>query len=144
MTCRRCNYRIATHKAGDAPSFKVYSGGHYRNVSVRLALPPENPPRDALTIAGRNPLTGAQVENLSPAVANDLQMDLMAQGVVIVSAGNSIAANQGFQPGDIVKSVNGVDVTGTRQLRQLLDSAGGHWSLVVDRGGQRMTLTVDG
>jgi len=138
------NYRIATHKAGDAPSFKVYSGGQYRNVPVKLELPPANPPPGKLTIAGRNPLAGAQVENLSPAIANDLNMDLMARGVVLVSAGNSYAANQGFQPGDVVRAVNGADVTSTRQLQQLLDNAGGHWSLVIDRGGQRLSLTVDG
>jgi len=138
------NYRIATHKAGDKPSFKVFSGGHYRNVPVKLELPPENPPPDKLTIGGRNPLTGAEVENLSPAVASDLNMDLFEKGVVVISSGNSYAASQGFQPGDIVKSVNGVSVTGTRQLNQLLGQAGGHWSLIVDRGGQRMSLTVDG
>jgi Do/DeqQ family serine protease len=138
------NYRIATHKAGDTPHFKVYSGGQYRSVPVRLELPPETPPRDKLTIGGRNPLTGAEVENLSPAVANDLNIDLMSKGVVVVSPGNSFAANQGFQPGDIVKSVNGVAVTGTRQLEDLLNQAGGSWSLVIDRGGQHLTLTVQG
>jgi Do/DeqQ family serine protease len=138
------NYRIATHKAGDAPSFKIYSGGHSRDVVVKLELPPANPPPDKLTIGGRNPLAGADVENLSPSVANDLNMDLMARGVVLVSVGNTFAANQGFQPGDVVKSVNGVEITSTRQLQQLLNAGGGHWSLIVDRGGQRMTLTVDG
>ncbi len=138
------NYRIATHKAGDRPHFKVYSNGHYRSVPVRLELPPETPPPDKRTIGGRNPLTGAEVENLSPAVANDLNMDLMAKGVVVVTPGNSFAANQGFQPGDIIKAVNGVGVTGTRQLEQLLNEAGGRWNLVIDRNGQRMTLTVQG
>ena len=49
-----------------------------------------------------------------------------------------------FRPGDIVKSVNGAAVTGTRQLEKLLDEAGGSWSLVIERGGKRMTLTVQG
>jgi len=138
------NYRIATHKAGDAPSFKVFSNGHYRDASVKLELPPENPPRDTTTIGGRNPLTGAEVENLSPAVASDLQMDLMAKGVVVVSAGQSIAANQGFQAGDIVKSVNGAEIRSVSQLKQALDggSQQGGWNLVVDRGGQRLSLSI--
>ena len=63
----------------------VAAGKTARDVNVTLALPPENPPREAQTIAGRNPLTGAKVENLSPAAALDLQMDLMAKGVAIVS-----------------------------------------------------------
>ncbi len=138
------NYRIATHKAGDAPSFKVFSNGHFRDVSVKLELPPENPPRDATTIGGRNPLTGAEVENLSPATASDLQMDLMAKGVVVVSPGQSVAANQGFQAGDIVKSVNGADIRSVNQLRQALDAGAqqGGWALEVDRGGQRLTLSI--
>ena len=79
------NYRIATHKPGDSVKLRVESGKSVRDVTVTLALPPENPPREVTTIAGRNPLTGAKVENLSPAAALDLQTDLLAKGVVIVS-----------------------------------------------------------
>ncbi len=138
------NYRTATHKPGDGPTVKVFSNGHEHDVTVKLALPPETPPRDTTTIGGRNPLTGAKVENLSPAVATDLQMDLMAKGVVVISPGNSYAARQGFQSGDIVKSVNGQPIKSVRQLKQALDAAAqqGGWNLVVDRDGQAMTLSV--
>ena len=138
------NYRVATHKAGDAPSFKVFTHGHARDVSVKLALPPETPPRDTAIIDGRNPLTGAKVENLSPAVANDLQMDMMTRGVVVVSAGSTYAARQGFRAGDIVKSVNGQRIRDVRQLREALQNgeAAGGWDLVVVRDGHRMTLSV--
>ena len=140
------NYRVATHRAGDAPSLKVFKNGHTGDVSVKLELPPETPPRETATIGGRNPLTGAQVENLSPAVASDLQMDMTAKGVVIVSPGETIAAQQGFQPGDIVKSVNGQAIHTVRELKSALDAAAeqGGWSLEVDRGGQRMTLSIRG
>src|SRR5581483_12465828 len=90
------NYRIATHKPGDNVRLHVHAGGGNRDVTVRLALPPENPPRDVTTVGGRNPLTGAKVENLSPAVNTELQLDLMAHGVVVMSPGDSIAAQQGF------------------------------------------------
>ncbi len=138
------NYRVATHKAGDRPTVKVFSNNHEHDVAVKLDLPPETPPRDTTTITGQNPLTGAKVENLSPAVATDLQMNLMAKGVVIVSPGSSYAAQQGFQTGDIVQSVNGEDIRDVRQLTRALKSAGeqGGWQLVVKRDGQTMTLTV--
>ncbi|MDE1987295.1 MAG: Do family serine endopeptidase [Alphaproteobacteria bacterium] len=139
------NYYVSTHKAGDMQQLEVSSGGHKRTVSVRLALPPENPPRDASDIGGRNPLTGARVENLSPAVAIDLQMDMMAKGVVIVSVSpQGYAGNYGFQAGDIVRAVNGQGITSVGQLKHALDAAGGRWNLVIDRGGQRMNLRVDG
>jgi Do/DeqQ family serine protease len=139
------NYRIATHKPGDVVHLRISSNGKVHDATLKLALPPENPPRDASTIGGRNPLTGARVENLSPAVAVDLQMNLMAKGVVITSvSANGIAGNYGFQPGDIVRSLNGQTITSVGQLKHALDVARGHWQLVIDRNGQRMNLTVDG
>jgi serine protease Do len=139
------NYRIATHRPGDKARLSVSSNGHARDVGVVLALPPGSGAHDAATIGGRNPLTGARVESLSPAVALDLQMDLMAKGVVVRSvAANTPAAGYGFQPGDIVRSLNGQAMTSVGQLKHALDAAGGHWDLVIDRGGQRMNLRVDG
>ena len=83
------------------------------------------------TIAGRNPLTGAKVENLSPAAATELQMDVMAKGVAVVTANAGIAAQLGFQPGDIVRSVNGAainrvgDLVRGAERRQSLGHGGG-------------------
>ena len=137
------NYRIATHKPGDVVKLHVAGGGQQRDVAVTLALPPENPPRQTAAVAGHNPLTGATVENLSPAVATDLQIGLMERGVVVVSVSDgSIAAGQGFQPGDIIKSVNGTAIGSVGQLQGAL--GGAHWDMVIDRGGQRMTLSVSG
>ncbi len=139
------NYRVATHRAGDTVKARVVGGGPARDVSVTLGLPPEVPPRMLTLIGGRNPLTGARVENLSPAVAVDLEMAFSAKGVVVVSTStNSLAGNYGFQAGDIVRSVNGVEIHSVGELIHALNAAGGHWDLVVDRGGQRLTLNVDG
>jgi len=139
------NYRVATHKPGETARLNVSSNGHARDVGVSLALPPENPPRDLKTIGGRNPLTGARVANLSPAVAVELQMNLMAKGVVILSVSpGTPSGGYGFQPGDVVHTVNGQPMNDTGQLKHALDAAGGHWDLVIDRGGQRLSLSVDG
>ena len=85
------------------------------------------------------------MENLSPAVAVDLQMNLLAKGVVIVSTSQGTpSGGYGFQPGDVVHSVNGQAIASVGQLKHALDAAGGHWDLVIDRGGQRLSLSVDG
>ena len=139
------NYRIATHKPGESVKLHVASGKATRDVTAVLALPPEDPPRELSTIGGRNPLTGAKVENLSPAVATDLQMGLMEKGVVVVSVTDgSPSGGYGFQPGDIVKSVNGIVITRASQLAKALDNGNGHWDLVIDRSGQRLALSVNG
>ena len=139
------NYRITTHKPGDAPSLKVFTDGKERDVSVTLTAPPETMPRAAAVIGGRNPLTGAKVENLSPAVAVDLNMDESATGVVITSVSpGTPAAGYGFQPGDIVRGLNGKEINSVAELMSGLSAAQGHWQLVVDRGGSRLSLSVNG
>jgi serine protease Do len=138
------NYRIATHKPGESVKLRIEAGKSVRDVNAVLALPPENPPREVATISGRNPLAGAKVENLSPAVALDLQMDLLAKGVVIVSVNpQSFSGNYGFQPGDVVKSVNGGVINRVGDLVHAMNSAN-HWDLVIERGGRRLTLSVSG
>lgn len=139
------NYRVATHKPGETVKAKVVSDGRWREVALKLSLPPESPRRDTFTIAGRNPLAGARIENLSPAVALDMQMSLFAKGVVVRAVAQpSYAAQYGFQPGDIVRSVNGRSANDVGTLRRLLDGARGHWDLVVERGGRKLSLRVDG
>ncbi|MBW8708712.1 MAG: Do family serine endopeptidase [Alphaproteobacteria bacterium] len=138
------NYRTATHRPGDSVRMHVASARAGREVTVTVALPPENPPRDVQTIAGRNPLTGAKVENVSPATATELQMDVMAKGVAIVSVSpTAIAANYGFQPGDIVRSINGAAITRVGELVRLLNATN-RWDMVVERSGRKLTLSVEG
>ncbi|MFO1249079.1 MAG: Do family serine endopeptidase [Alphaproteobacteria bacterium] len=136
------NYRTATHRPGDSVRMHVASGKTSRDVTVTVALPPENPPREVQTITGRNPLMGARVENISPATATELQMDVMAKGVAIVSVNPSgIAANYGFQQGDIVRSINGIAINRVGELVRALDGAR-RWDMVVERGGRRLSLSV--
>jgi len=138
------NYRTATHRVGDSVKMHVAAGKTARDVTVTLALPPENPPRETTTIAGRNPLTGARVLNISPAAATELQMDVMAKGVAIISINpNGIAANYGFQPGDIVRTINGVNINRVGELVRVL-SATNQWDMVIERGGRKLTLSVQG
>ncbi len=138
------NYRTATHRPGESVKMHIAAGKTGRDVTVALALPPESPAREIQTIGGRNPLTGAKVENVSPATAVELQLDVMAHGVAIVSVNpNGYAANYGFQPGDILRSVNGAAVNRVGDLVRLLNGAN-HWDLVIERAGRRLTLSVDG
>lgn len=137
------NYRAATHRVGDQVKVLIARGHDTREVSIALALPPENPPRQLTTVGGHNPLTGAKVENLSPAVAADLQLSLEAKGVVIVSTSEGTpSGSYGFHAGDVVRSVNGGEIRSVRDLQGALEAANGRWDLVVNRGGQRLSLSV--
>ncbi|MBV9570187.1 MAG: Do family serine endopeptidase [Alphaproteobacteria bacterium] len=138
------NYRIATRRPGDMVKLQVHAGNGARDVELKVAVPPENPSRQVTTIGGRNPLTGAKVENLSPAVNTELQLDLMVRGVVVLSPGESIAARQGFRSGDIIRTVNGAEINSVDELNRALGNAGGEWDMVVDRGSQRIRVRLAG
>ena len=71
-------------------------------------------------------------------------LPLLSKGVVIVSTTpGTPSGNYGFQAGDIVRGVNGAEIGSVAALQKALGSANA-WSLVVDRGGQRMSLNVQG
>jgi serine protease Do len=139
------NYRIATHKPGDRVKLHVWSNGKPRDVEVTLMLAPEVPPRQTTTISGRNPMTGAKIENLSPATADDFGFATDAKGVVVVSTeAGTPADGYGFQRGDIVVEVNGAKINRVGDLTRALDSGQGEWSMIVNRGGRQMQLSVRG
>ena len=134
-------YRVATKRPGDAVTVRYYRDGVARTASVRVALPPDDA-REETTIAGRNPMQGARVANITPALADELQMDLMASGVVVVSIDDASAPQRfGLREGDVVRQVNGDRIGNVAQLRRALESNEG-WRIVLQRGDQMLNLAV--
>jgi S1-C subfamily serine protease len=135
------DYDVATLKVGQQVTLQVRRGRDVRTVAVRAEPAPSTPARDERTIAGRNPLSGATVINLSPAAAQELGADpFLARGVLVVRvADGGFAQEVGLQPGDIVRAINGQPITSTAQLQGALTSAGGAWRLTIQRRGQQIT-----
>jgi Do/DeqQ family serine protease len=139
------NYRIATRGAGDTISLGVRGEhGAVRSVGVRLAPPPGGE-AETRTITGRNPLNGATVSGLTPAVAEQMGLDPFAarEGVLIAKAGQGFAASLGLQDGDIIRAVNGQPIHTVHELEAALAAdTGGAWQLVIQRGGQTITAQL--
>ncbi|WP_337266913.1 DegQ family serine endoprotease [Oryzifoliimicrobium ureilyticus] len=132
-------YRLTTAGLGKTVKLNVLEGGKPREVPMQLDRAPETQPRDRRTIGGASPFTGAVVENLSPRVADELRMSSDSTGVVVADlADGSPAARLGFQPRDIIISVNGSEIKDTRQLETLAGQGAGLWRVEVDRDGQRL------
>ena len=88
------------------PSSALLRDGKETIANVALQTAPETP-RDEITIRSRSPFSGAKVANLSPALADELQLDSAAEGVVVLDIDDgSYASNLGFQRGDIIEEVN--------------------------------------
>ena len=59
-------------------------GGKEVMLEVPLAAPPEEPPRERSVLDGRQPLSGATVVNMSPAVADEMGLVEWSTGVAVV------------------------------------------------------------
>ena len=138
-------FRVATMPLGGNAALSVIRGGKPRQITFQVTPPPEDPPRDVTQLSGRQPLAGATVANLSPALAEEIGFTGPGQGVVILEvARNSPAARVGVQSGDVVLRIDEREVGSTSQLTRLLSRTQSAWKVTVRRGDQVLTSTVAG
>ncbi len=130
-----------THRAGDTVNVRYWRSGAMRDATTRIALPPDQG-RDEVVISGLNPMQGARVANITPALADEMQMDMMAHGVVVTAVERaSQAARFGIQSGDIVRQLNGDSIVNVGQLKRGL-SASDSWLMAFQRGDRVLQLNV--
>ena len=132
-------YRLATAGTGRIVSMLVLSRNKRRELKISLAEAPEVPPRDTRKIGGRSPFSGLTIANLSPKVAQELEMTTDKFGVVILNVDKrSFAARFGFRPKDILVSINGEDISDTQNLIEILREGGRGWKFIVERNGKQL------
>ncbi len=130
-------YRFSTKILGTSARLGVMRDGSTLTLDVRAEAAPEKPARDERTISGDNPFSGATVNNLSPAVAEELGIPASTEGVVVRSVASGSAAEQvGLKKGDLIIEVNNAKITETRVLARAVSNNPGYWKLVIGRDGQ--------
>ena len=88
-----------------------------------------------------SPFQGATVANLSPALADELQLDPQTEGVVVTDlADGSAAQSIGFQKGDIIVAVNNQKIAKTGDLERVADAGGRTGASPSMRGGQQIIV----
>ncbi|MGY6570697.1 MAG: Do family serine endopeptidase [Salinarimonas sp.] len=138
-------YRFALAGVEGFTQIGILRGDRAMELDVPLMPPPEDPPRETLTIASRTPLGGATVMNLSPAVAEEYQLQQGLEGVVVTEIDpRSIAASYGFRPGDIILEVNNRQIRRTGELDEAMRAGGRSWAMRINRGGQIITTMLRG
>ena len=137
-------FRFATHALGQTVSVGLRRGSANQTVQIKLRSAPETPPRELVKITGTNPLAGASLENLSPAVDEELSLEVSA-GVVIAEVEDNSTANQlGFQKGDVLVEVNDVKIGSTREVQKALAEKARLWKITINRGGQLLASVFQG
>jgi Do/DeqQ family serine protease len=138
-------YRFALKGLGGQANLTVMRGGKRSALKVKLQTPPETRPRDPVKIRTRSPLGGATAVNMSPAVADELQLEVGTDGVVIADVDEgSPASRVGFRKGDLILAVNGERVATSKDLERLLRGGSQTWRITINRGGQVLTSVLGG
>ncbi len=138
------DYRFATKPLGGAAQVGVVRQGKSFVVPVGLEPLPDTP-RDEVEIKNHSPFAGATVANLSPALADELQLDPQTEGVAITDiADGSTAQGIGFHKGDIVVSVNGQKIAKSGDLEKATGTGSHAWRVTIIRGGQQISVMFSG
>ena len=131
-------FRLATLQVDATVPVRVIRGGKEMVFNMKLAPPPEDPPRDPAVLEGRQPLSGAGVANLSPAVADELGLVEWRPGVIVTEVKPGSFAGRFVRPGDMILSVNGEDVKNVAELKKRI--AAGVASVSIGREGMVSTV----
>jgi len=136
-------YRLATVPVGRQATLTVLRQGRRIALSATLIEPPEVPQRDATVVGGRLPLSGSEIANLNPALAEETGLPLGKGGVVVIKvARGSLAARLGFRPGDRLVEINRRAVGDVAAVLKALRSTANGWKVEIDRNGERLSVTV--
>jgi serine protease Do len=136
-------FRIATLPVGKMANLTTVRRGETRLLAVGLIEPPETPPREQTELRGNQPLAGAVVANLSPALVDELKLEGEPRGVIVIDVRQNTAASRlGLQRNDIVLKINDRDVGSVGQLQDLLGASAAGWRISVKRGGDVLSVKV--
>lgn len=138
-------FLAATLAEGETAPVSIFRNGEIEVRKVTVSAPPGATEADLTLLKGQTPLAGAEVADLSPALAESLRRDPFDEGALVNRIQRrSIAWNFGVRPGDLIIEVNGDAIKTVEDLEKALkaDKKDGVWQIAVDRNGRRLSSTV--
>lgn len=138
------NYRIATKPIGSTAELELLRGGQARLASVEMLAPPPVSDRRA-AISGNTRFAGATAAELTPALAQELRLGFSVQGVAIIEiAPGSPAQQLGLRAGDVILSLNGMEIRDIETFQSIASQRPNGWQIVLQRGGSVIRSFVSG
>lgn len=136
------DYRVAVSRIGEKAEVTILRKGQEKKLPILLVEPMSADPT-TFTIEGHNPLQGIKIRTLSPALALDMGLNPMTQGVIITEVLKAGPAGQlGIQAGDIIESINKKSLKTREEAVNFLRNNARSWVFVLRRGNKILTLQV--
>ena len=137
------SYRIATSAIGSSTIVEYQRAGSRMEARAELIEAPETKARETTLVQGKTPFAGLVVANLSPAVAEELNLPAASSGVVALEIKGG-PARRIFRKGDIIMEVNGTLIDKVDTLSDALNSAQGYWEFAINRSGRVLRMQLGG
>ncbi len=136
-------YRFATKPIGSVANLTVSRAGKSVTLPVKLITAPEVPPREPVKLRNRSPFSGATIVNVSPAVAEEMSIQGVHDGVAVSDVDQSSnAAEAGLEKGDVILSLDNERIASTKQMQRLTDAAHSYYRLTLSRGGRLVETDI--
>ncbi|MBZ5696566.1 MAG: DegQ family serine endoprotease [Acidobacteriia bacterium] len=137
--------RISQSAPGTNVKLQISRDGKTQDVSVALGELPEKAEKAGSPETGSGGLDGVDVQELTPDIAQQLQLAPGTRGVVVTSVDPaSAAAAAELQRGDVIQEVNHKPVSSIEQYKQALAGIGNQpVLLLVNHGGVTGYIVVE-
>lgn len=137
--------RISQTAPGTTVKLGVSRDGKMQNVNVTLGELPEKVAQEGVGKEnGPGGLQGVEVQNLTPDIAQQLQLAPGTKGVVVTGVDPSSPADSELNRGDVIQEVNHKPITNIEEYRQAIASAGNQpILLLVNQGGGTHYVVIE-
>ncbi|HKV25394.1 MAG TPA: DegQ family serine endoprotease [Candidatus Acidoferrum sp.] len=134
---------ISMMQPGTQVTLKYLRNGDMRDVTVKLAELPAQSAKSSPNSeeGGSKALNGVEVSNITPDIAQQLNIDSSVKGVVVTNIDPaSPMADSGLQQGDVIQQVNHQPVNNVTEFEAAVRKSGDHPLLLVRRGANTLFL----
>lgn len=137
-------FLAAVRNPGEEAQLTVLRAGKPQTIGVQVEPPPGASEADVVVLAGASIFNGARVIELSPRLAEENGLDPFSKGtgIYIHSVTRGTVSRNYFQPGDIIRTVNGKSTRTVKDLENVLNKGGSSWELEIERNGRTIKGTV--
>ncbi|MDO6727740.1 trypsin-like peptidase domain-containing protein [Cognatishimia sp. 1_MG-2023] len=132
-------FRMSVAGLGTTAKISGIIDGEPRTVTVALEAAPESPARDTIETTRRSAIPGMVLSNVNPAIIAAYNLPLHINGVIVENPGD-IGARAGLRRGDILRSIDGTEITDPASVEAALRQAERRLAIEVQRGSQRVVM----